>query len=77
MDWQNDYMPPEWLPLLQMVVGRISDDEEDTSVYLQLLGTLMEIGSENVAPYIPDIVPLLVRAISRCIPPSPDPWPQV
>ncbi|XP_022844600.1 uncharacterized protein LOC111367768 isoform X2 [Olea europaea var. sylvestris] len=74
---ENDYMPPEWLPLLQMVVGRISDDEEDTSVYLQLLGTLVEIGSENVAPYIPDIVPLLVRAISRCIPPSPDPWPQM
>ncbi|KAL2534882.1 ARM repeat superfamily protein [Abeliophyllum distichum] len=74
---ENDYMPPEWLPLLQMIVGRISDNEEETSVYLQLLGTVVEIGSENVAPYIPDIVPSLVGAISRCIPPCPDPWPQM
>ncbi|CAI9782083.1 unnamed protein product [Fraxinus pennsylvanica] len=64
---ENDYMRPIWLPLLQMVVGRISHDEEKTSVYLQLLGTLMEIGSENDAPYIPDIIPLLGGENGGCL----------
>lgn len=68
-------MPPEWLPLLQVVVGR-SSDEEESSVIFELLGNLVEAGNEQVAPHIPHIVSLLVEATSKCITPNPEPWPQ-
>lgn len=69
-------MPPEWLPLLQAIVGRVNDEEE-SAVMFELLGKLVEAGNEDVAPYIPHIVSLLVETISKCIPPIPEPWPQV
>lgn len=69
-------MPPDWLPLLQLVVGRVSDEEESALMF-QLLGKLVEAGNENVAPHIPLIVSSLVETISKCIPPKPEPWPQV
>lgn len=70
-------MPLEWLPLLQVIVGRISDVEEETSISLQLLGTLVEAGNENIAPHIPHVVTLLVMTILKHIPLDSEPWPQV
>nr|GMD29133.1 importin beta-like SAD2 homolog [Ipomoea batatas] len=74
---ENDYMPLEWLPLLQVIVGRISDVEEETSISLQLLGTLVEAGNENIAPHIPHVVTLLVMTILKHIPLDSEPWPQM
>ncbi|KAK3007116.1 hypothetical protein RJ639_016185 [Escallonia herrerae] len=74
---ENDYLPPEWLPLLQVVVGRVTNEYEETSIMLDLLGTLVEAGNEDIAPHIPHIITLLVRAISEYIPSDPDPWPQM
>ncbi|KAG9144523.1 hypothetical protein Leryth_010748 [Lithospermum erythrorhizon] len=73
---ENEYMPPEWLPLLKAVVGRISDDEEETSINLQLLSTLVETANEGIAPHIPHIIPLLARAISKCLADDSESWPQ-
>ncbi|XAR56947.1 hypothetical protein NMG60_11024924 [Bertholletia excelsa] len=74
---ENDYLPPEWLPLLQVVVGQIAVESEETSILFQLLGTLVEAGSEHIALHIPDIILSLVGTISKCIPPHPEPWPQM
>ncbi|CAL5415195.1 unnamed protein product [Camellia sinensis] len=73
---ENDYLPPEWLPLLQIVVSRIADEGEETSILFQLLGTLVEAGNEHVSLHIPYIISSLVGTISKCIPPNPEPWPQ-
>ncbi|XP_019253328.1 PREDICTED: uncharacterized protein LOC109232117 isoform X2 [Nicotiana attenuata] len=73
---ENEYMPPEWLPLLQVVCHRIGDEEEDNSIYFQLLSTMVEAGNEKIAPHIPDIVCLLVREISKKLPLDLEPWPQ-
>ncbi|XP_060197509.1 uncharacterized protein LOC132626607 isoform X2 [Lycium barbarum] len=73
---ENEYMPPEWLPLLQVVCHRISDEEEDSSIYFQLLSTMIEAGNEKISPHIPDIVCLLVREISKNLPLDLEPWPQ-
>lgn len=74
---QNEYMPPEWLPLLQVVCHRISDEEEDSSIYFQLLSTMVEAASEKLSPHIPDIVCLLVKETSKNLPLDLEPWPQV
>ncbi|KAA8527975.1 hypothetical protein F0562_035156 [Nyssa sinensis] len=74
---ENDYLPPEWLPLLQVVVGRIGVEDEETSILFQLLGTLVEAGNEGVALHVPQIISSLVGKISKCIPSNPEPWPQV
>ncbi|KAF5941440.1 hypothetical protein HYC85_019082 [Camellia sinensis] len=73
---ENDYLPPEWLPLLHIVVSRIADEGEETSILFQLLGTLVEAGNEHVSLHIPYIISSLVGTISKCIPPNPEPWPQ-
>lgn len=74
---ENEYMPPEWLPLLQVVSHRISDEEEDSSIYLQLLNTMIEAASEKLSPHIPDIVCLLVKETSKNLPLDLEPWPQM
>ncbi|EXB80274.1 hypothetical protein L484_025130 [Morus notabilis] len=74
---ENDYMPPDWLPLLQAVIGRIGIDDEDSSVLFQLLSSIVEAGNENVAVHIPSIASSLVAAISKCIPANLEPWPQM
>ncbi|CAN4112732.1 unnamed protein product [Withania somnifera] len=74
---ENEYMPPEWLPLLQVVCHRISDEEEDSSIYFQLLSTMVEAANEKISPHIPDIVCLLVREISKNMPLDLEPWPQM
>lgn len=74
---QNDYLPPDWLPLLRVVIGRIGNDDEDSSIFFQLLSSVVEAGNENVAVHIPFIVSSLVEAISKCIPANLESWPQV
>lgn len=74
---ENDYLPPQWLPLLQVVVGGIGDEDEENSVLFQLLSTVVEAGNENVAVHLPHIISLLVGQISKSIPPNPEPWPQM
>lgn len=75
---QNDYVPPDWLSLLQVLVNRINNgDENESSQLFQLLGTVVESGQEKVAIHIPLIVSSIVGVISKNIPPIPEPWPQV
>lgn len=74
---QNEYLPPEWLSLLQVVIGRIADEREDTAILFELLGTLVEASNEHVMPHIPYIVSSLVGTISKCIPQDLEPWPQM
>ncbi|XP_059632005.1 importin beta-like SAD2 homolog [Cornus florida] len=74
---ENDYLPPEWLPLLQVVVGRIGVEVEETSILFQLLGTLVEATNGSIALHIPHIVSSLIDTISKCIPSNPEPWPQI
>lgn len=74
---QNEYLPPEWLPVLQVIAGRIGDEDEESSILFQLLSTLVEAGGESVAPHIPHIVSLVVRAISKYMATNPGPWTQV
>ncbi|KAL1832635.1 hypothetical protein ACET3Z_002286 [Daucus carota] len=73
---ENEYLPPEWLPVLQVIVSRIGDEDEESSILFQLLSTLVEAGSESVAPHIPDIVSLAVVAISKYMDTNPGPWSQ-
>lgn len=74
---ENDYMPPDWLSLLQAVIGRIGLDDEDSSILFQLLSSVVEAGNENVAVHIPSIATSLVTTISKCIPADLEPWPQM
>ncbi|GMY28006.1 importin beta-like SAD2 homolog isoform X1 [Fagus crenata] len=74
---ENDYAPPEWLPLLKGVIGRISNEDEESSFLFQLLSSVVEAGDENVVVHIPYIVSSLVGAISKWIPANLEPWPQV
>lgn len=74
---QNDYLPPEWLPLLQVVIGGIGQDDEENSILFQLLSSIVEAGNENIGIHIPHVVLSLVGAISKSIPPNLEPWPQV
>lgn len=74
---QNDYLPPEWLPLLQAVIGRIGTEDEENIILFQLLRSIVEAGNENVAVHVPDIVLSIVGSILELMHPSLDPWPQV
>ncbi|XP_043710645.1 importin beta-like SAD2 [Telopea speciosissima] len=75
---ENDYPPPEWLPLLQVVASRVDiEDENESSILFQLLSTVVEAGNENVAVHIPSVVSSVVGAVLKFIPPNPEPWPQV
>ncbi|KAF5191926.1 importin beta-like SAD2-like protein, partial [Thalictrum thalictroides] len=75
---ENDYFPPEWLPLLQSVISRTdSEDDNESSILFQLLSSVVEAGSDNVIVHIPYIVSSIVGVISKHITPVPEPWPQV
>ncbi|RZC88230.1 hypothetical protein C5167_016031 [Papaver somniferum] len=74
----NDYFPPEWLPVLQVVVNNIDNvDDSDSSNLFDLLRTLVEVGDGGVSIHIQYVVSSLVQTISKHIPPTPEPWPQV
>ncbi|ONK61647.1 uncharacterized protein A4U43_C08F32130 [Asparagus officinalis] len=75
---ENDYTPPDWLSLLQVLVNRIdSGDENESSLLFQLLGTVIESAEEKVANHIPLIVSSVAGVISKNIPLISEPWPQV
>ncbi|XP_068662047.1 importin beta-like SAD2 homolog isoform X2 [Aristolochia californica] len=75
---ENDYLPSEWLPLLQLLVrGMDCEDENESALLFQLLTNAVEAGSENLVVHIPTIVENLAGVISKHIPPIPEPWPQV
>ncbi|XP_057959016.1 importin beta-like SAD2 homolog [Malania oleifera] len=74
---ENDYLPPEWSPLLQVLVGRIGREDEETSIIFQLLSTVVEVGNENVAVHIPCIVSAVIDALLKCLAPNLDPTSQM
>ncbi|XVF28138.1 hypothetical protein REPUB_Repub15cG0003400 [Reevesia pubescens] len=74
---ENEYLPPEWLPLLQVVISRIGNEDEENIILFQLLNSVVEAGNENVVIHIPHIISSLVDAISKSIHPSLEPWPHV
>ncbi|XP_015944961.1 importin beta-like SAD2 homolog [Arachis duranensis] len=73
----NEYMPPDFLPIVQVIIGNIGNDESESSILLQLLSSVMEAGDEELAIHIPHIVSSLVGPISKWLTPNPEPWPQV
>lgn len=70
-------MPPEWLPVLQVIIGNIGNDDGESSILYQLLSSVVETGDEKVAAHIPYIVSSLVGAVTKCLTPDLEPWPQV
>ncbi|PPD97876.1 hypothetical protein GOBAR_DD05130 [Gossypium barbadense] len=74
---ENEYLPPEWLPLLQVVISRIGNEDEENIILFQLLNSIVEAGNENTAIHIPHIISSLVDVISKSIHPSVEPWPHV
>ncbi|KAL4203046.1 hypothetical protein AMTRI_Chr02g224250 [Amborella trichopoda] len=75
---ENDYEPPEWFPLLQVIVNGIGDKEEnEASLLFQLLKTVVEVGDEKVAIYVPAILSAITGAILKHVPRVPVPWSQV
>ncbi|GAB4859023.1 hypothetical protein Ancab_010491 [Ancistrocladus abbreviatus] len=74
---ENDYLPPDWLPLLQVIVGRIGNEDEETSMLFQLLSSVVEAGNEKVSVHAPLMVSSLVCAISKYLPSDSEPWPHV
>ncbi|XP_057416907.1 importin beta-like SAD2 homolog isoform X2 [Lotus japonicus] len=74
---ENDYMPPDFLPLLQVIVSSIGIDESENSILFQLLSSIMEAADDKVAVHIPHIVSPLVGSVSKWFTASLGPWPQV
>lgn len=75
---QNDYLPIEWLPLLQILVDNVGiTKENESAVLFELLATTVEVGGEIVAMHIPMAVTALAGIIVKHLPPHPEPWPQV
>lgn len=75
---QNEYVPPDWLSVLQVVVNQIANGEKNESSFLfHLLGTAVEAGQNIISAHIPMLISSVVGAIVNHIPPIPDPWPQV
>lgn len=75
---QNDYLPIEWSPLLQVLVNNVGITEENESAILfELLATTVEVGGESVAMHIPMVVTALAGIIEKHLPPHREPWPQV
>ncbi|KAL4273520.1 hypothetical protein GQ457_13G023310 [Hibiscus cannabinus] len=74
---ENEYLPPEWLPLLQVVISRIGNEDEENIILFQLLNSIVEAGNENTAIHIPHIISSLVDVISKSIHPSLEPWSHV
>jgi hypothetical protein len=75
---QKRYSSPDWVALLQVVVKRLSaEDENESALLFQLLGTVVEAGEEKVLPHIPGTVSNIANIIMNLLSPVPDPWPQV
>ncbi|WOL03237.1 hypothetical protein Cni_G11957 [Canna indica] len=75
---ENEYVPPDLLSLLQVIVNRITNGDEDESSFLfHLLGTAVESGQNIISAHIPVLISSIVGAVAKHLPPTPDPWPQV
>ncbi|KAJ6312263.1 hypothetical protein OIU77_013910 [Salix suchowensis] len=74
---ENDYPPPDWLPLLQVVISRINVEDEETLILFQLLCSVVEAGDESVMDHIPFMITSLVGTLSKSIHPGMETWPQV
>ncbi|KAL9352190.1 hypothetical protein Peur_054870 [Populus x canadensis] len=74
---ENDYPPPDWLPLLQVVISRINVEDEETLILFQLLSSVVEAGDESVMDHIPFMITSLVGVLSKSIHPRMEAWPQV
>ncbi|KAF3778011.1 Importin beta-like SAD2-like protein [Nymphaea thermarum] len=75
---ENDYEPPEWLPLLKILVGGVNEDDENiASLMFHLLMTVVTLGDDKITCHIPMLVSAISDAIPKHVPPSPEPWPQV
>ncbi|KAJ4831317.1 hypothetical protein Tsubulata_044640, partial [Turnera subulata] len=75
--FQNDYLPPDWSPLLQAVISRINLEDEESCILFQLLSSIVEAGEENVADHIPFMVSSLAGVLSKCVHSSTEIRPQV
>ncbi|XP_020573467.1 uncharacterized protein LOC110019929 isoform X4 [Phalaenopsis equestris] len=74
----NEYFPPDWTPLLQILVSRMGiGDEIECCLLFNLLSTVVEAGQDKVAVHIPVVVSNIANVILRNMPPIPEPWPQV
>ncbi|CAJ2645428.1 unnamed protein product [Trifolium pratense] len=69
-------MPPDFLPLLQVIVSNIGIDENDSSILFQLLSSIMETGEEKVSVHIPHTIPSIVGSVSKWLTSNLEPWPQ-
>jgi hypothetical protein len=74
---ENEYQPPELLPLLQFITGKIGNEEDEDSMLFQLLKSVVESGNQDIAMHIPYIVSSLVSNMLKFMHPSEDPWSQV
>ncbi|KAH9624051.1 hypothetical protein KSS87_019120 [Heliosperma pusillum] len=72
----NDYLPSDWLYLLQVIASRIGNEEDEISMLFQLLSSVVEAGEKEVAVHAPLVVSLLVDTIAKHIPADPEPWSQ-
>ncbi|KAI0518612.1 hypothetical protein KFK09_006048 [Dendrobium nobile] len=74
----NEYFPPDWTPLLQVLVNRMGiGDENESRLFFNFLSTVLEAGQDKVAIHIPVVVSNIASVILREIPPMREPWPQV
>ncbi|XP_042427996.1 uncharacterized protein LOC122015265 isoform X2 [Zingiber officinale] len=75
---ENEYVPPDWLSFLQVVVNRITNgDENELSFLFHLLGSAVEAGLSVISHQVPMLLSSVVGAIAKHFPSIPDPWPQV
>ncbi|KAG6487517.1 hypothetical protein ZIOFF_056104 [Zingiber officinale] len=75
---ENEYVPPDWLSFLQVVVNRITNgDENELSFLFHLLGSAVEAGRSVISHQVPMLLSSVVGAIAKHFPSIPDPWPQV
>lgn len=65
------------MPLLQIIIGRIGNEEDEDSILFQLLRSVVESGSQDIATHIPYTVSLLVSNMLKFMHPNEDPWSQV
>lgn len=59
------------------MLGRIGNNDEESSVLFQLLSSVVQAGNKSVAVHIPYIISSLVGALSKCISHDLEPWSQV
>ncbi|CAM8903078.1 unnamed protein product [Rhodiola kirilowii] len=72
---ESDYLPPEWLPVVQVVLNGFGQVDEIDCILFKLLSTIVEAGNENVAGHVTYVVSSLTGVITKYIPPFSQSWP--